>query len=155
MPELCHIKAVDSLAYYWFMFSIRFSDKVRSDVGSIDRPVRHHGIAGHAELLLPQVHVLVPTVDGHWRLLSLVLFAHVSHYLSYWLIDGDIKSPLLIPERFYKARLRISSSTWTRIQLCTFTTPIELCWASCVYSTSSFMLPYTCCILHPDPFVRR
>lgn len=59
------------------------SDQIRSDVGSVDWPMRHDGASSHSQLFLSEIHVLVPTLDGDWCRLPLVLLTHVS-----WSIKG-------------------------------------------------------------------
>lgn len=58
-------------------------------------------------------------------------------------------------EQFCKERRHTSTSIWTKIPLCTFTTQIEPFWVSCACSMSFFMLLYTCFTSHPDHFVRK
>lgn len=54
--------------------------KVRSYARSINRQMWNYGSAGNIELLLSVLHVFVSIIYGHWRCMSLDLYASVSHF---------------------------------------------------------------------------
>lgn len=70
---------------YYYVCS-HFRHKIRCNVGSVDRSMRHNGTSRDTELFLSEIHVLVPVVDVHRRGLPLVLLAHVRllHFTVGW-----------------------------------------------------------------------
>lgn len=80
--RLVHSIRVSTWMWYDFresdIFDTLWRHQIRSNVGSIDRPMWYDGSACHTELFLPKLDVPLPSVHGHWHLMPLAVLAHVS-----------------------------------------------------------------------------
>lgn len=146
----------------WFTIGFAFCSRhqIRKHVGSIDGPMWNDGFAGHTELLLSTLHVLVPNFNGHWCCLPLDLFASVSN--SYAISDSlplqnEFDWPLhslVHLDQLCKAKLPTSSSIQTRISSCVSTIK-RMYWHLCVFATKCFTVDCTCFISQPDQHVSQ
>lgn len=81
--------------------------QIRCSTRSVDRSLRHHGIASDIGLFLSKLHVPIPVVHCHWHFVPLDLYAIVSAIS--WLILLIPLIPLLCD--WFMSSLCIHSST--------------------------------------------